>query len=150
MRSFSLAALLLTLAVASLVLIALNALEVPVYSRAALDEFTLFYRTVGWAKYLAPLLLLSMAHRAVLRREYLGWHRGVLLWSPLALFVVYAYLQWGTLASARVAYLARHGRPDEGDPRALLQMLVAFPVAFAVTAIHAGWSRRRELRLTSR
>jgi hypothetical protein len=150
MRSFALAAILLSLGIGALALIALGALAVPVFSEPALREFDLFYRILGYAKYAAPLLLLVMADRAVLWREYVGWHRAVLLWTPLALFVAWSYLQWAVLGDARIHYLQAHGRWSGGFSGALLFMMVVYPVAFVVTAINLGWVRRLELRLTTR
>lgn len=150
MRRFALAAILLSLGIVALVLIAYNALAIPVYSAEALAEFELFYEAIGWAKYVAAAILLVIADRAVLWREHLGWRRALLLWTPLALFVAYAYLQWVVLADARLAYLERHGRSDGAFSGALFYMLIVFPVAFGITAVNAAVVRRRELRLTTR
>jgi hypothetical protein len=149
MRSFALAAILLTIGVGALVLIGVNALAVPAYSEAALREFDIVYRVLGWGKYAAALLLLYLGNRAVARREYIGWHRAVLLWAPLLLFFVYAWMQWGVLGDAYLHYLKAHGR-STGFSGALFYMIGVFPLAFAVAAINWGRVRRRELRLTTR
>lgn len=148
MRSFLLAAILLSLGVAALVLIGLNALAGP-YSEAAVREFDTVYRVLGWAKYAAALLLLWLADRAVLWRESLGSRRALLLWSPLLIFVAYSYFQWVVLGDARSDYLQRHGRWDGGSPGAVLFMAFVYPLAFAVTAANALWVQRRQRRLTA-
>ncbi|HEU0052732.1 MAG TPA: hypothetical protein VFQ39_06130 [Longimicrobium sp.] len=150
MRSFALAAILVTLGIASLVLIALGALAIPVYSEPALREFDLFYQLLGWSKYAAAILLLLIADRAVLWREYVGRHRAILLWTPLLLFFVYSYLQWMVLGDARIHYLQAHRRWEGGFSGAILFMMVIYPIAFVVAAINWGVVRRMEIRLTSR
>lgn len=149
MRSFALAAILLSLGVAALVLIALNALAGSAFAEPSLREFDLMYRILGWGKYAAALFLLWLGDRAVLWREYVGWRRTVLLWSPLLFFVAYSYLQWLTLGDARIAYLQAHGRWDGGASGAVVSMGLVYPIAFVVSAINWGALRRREMRLTS-
>jgi hypothetical protein len=150
MRSFALAAILLTLGIAALVLIGLTAVGGPLYSEAAVREFDTVYRVLGWAKYPAALLLLWMGNREVMRREYVGWHRTVLLWSPLLLFCFWCYLQWVTLGDARMNYLQDTGHWDGGFSAAIFQAFIVWPIAFVVTAINWGRLRRREMRLTTR
>lgn len=148
MRSFVLAAILLSIGVAALVLIGLNALAGP-YSEAAVRELDTMYGVLGWGKYLAALLLLWLADRAVLWREHLGWKRAALLWSPLLFFVACSYFQWVVLGDARIDYLQRHGRWDGGSPGAVLFMAFVYPLAFAAAAANALWVQRRQRRLTA-
>ena len=149
MRSFALAAILLSLGVAALALIALNALAGSAFAEPSLREFDLMYRILGWGKYAAALFLLWLGGRAVLWREHVGWRRTVLLWSPLLFFVACSYLQWVTLGDARIDYLKRHGRWEGDASGAVFRMGLVYPLAFVVTAINWGMLRRREMRLTT-
>jgi hypothetical protein len=148
MRSFFLAAILLAIGAAALVLVGLNTLS-GIYADGNVREFTTFYRTLGWAKYGALLLLLWLADRAVLRRERLGWKRSLLLWLPFALFCAAACFQWVVMGDALREYLARTGQPESAPAAPVFHMALVFPLVFAFTGLNAWLVQRRQLRLTS-
>jgi hypothetical protein len=143
-REFVLAALLFTVAALLLAGFAVTTLSGP---GGDLGSARLAYTVIGWGKYLAALRLLYVADRATLRHGYLGWKRTALLWLPLVLFIAYAYLQWMVIGHAIDDYLVRAARPGPGPARYAVFMAIAFPIAFALTAVNALWIQRRQLRV---
>lgn len=147
MRSFVLAALLLTIGVGALVLVGLNTLAGP-YADGSVAEFETIHAVLNWGKYPAGLLLLWLGGRAVLWREYLGWKRVLLLWGPFALFCGACWLQYRVLQDARFDYLQRHGQ-EPGTGASAAWILFVCTLAFAVTGLNAWFLQRRQLRLTA-
>ena len=146
-REFVLAALLFTVGAVLLAGFGVTTLSGSTWSEGDLKGADIAYQIVGWGKYVACLRLLYLADRATLRHGYIGWKRTALLWLPLALFVFYSYLQWVVIGDARIDYMQRTGHWDGGFAGSVLFMAVAYPTAFALSAINALWIQRRQLRV---
>jgi hypothetical protein len=109
---------------------------------------TLAFQVLGWGKWVAALRLAWLGDHAALHHRYLGWKRAALLWLPLLLFCLYAWLQRGVLDGARLDYLQRTGHTGAADPGgATLYLVVEIAAAVALAAVNALWVRGRGLRL---
>lgn len=146
-REFVLAAILMTVGAVLFAGFGVSTLSGSVYDAGSLKSWELAYQVVGWGKYLAFARLLYLGDRASVRHGYHGWKRTALLWMPLALFILYSYLQWMVMDDARIHYMQRTGQWRGSFSGSVLFMAVIYPIAFAATALNALWIQRRQLRI---
>jgi len=147
-REFVLAAILMTVGAVLFAGFAVTTLRGSTYQAGDLNGADLAYRVLGWGKYLAALRLTWLGDRAALRHRYLGWRRAALLWLPVILFVLYAWLQHGVVAGARAEYLQRTGHPGAAEHAGTpLFLLLEAAGAVTLAALNALWVQRRQLRL---
>ena len=147
-REFVLAALLMTVGAVLFAGFALTTLKGSTFSEGDLKSAGLAFQLLGWGKYLAALRLGWLGDRAALHHRYLGWKRAALLWLPLLLFVLYAYLQWVVVNGARAGYLQRTGHAGEGgDGVVPVYFVMEAAVAVALAAVNATWVQFRQLRV---
>jgi hypothetical protein len=146
-REFVLAAILMTVGAVLFAGFGVSTLAAGAYDEGNLRSSQLAYSVIGWGKYLAFARLLYLGDRASVRHGYHGWKRTVLLWTPLALFILYSYLQWTVLGGARTAYLQRTGHWDGTLQGGVANMAVIYPIAFAISAVNALWIQRKQLRI---
>lgn len=147
-REFVLAAILMTVGAVLFAGFALTTLRGSTFSESDLRSAGLAFQVLGWGKYLAFLRLAWLGDRAALHHRYLGWKRAALLWLPVTLFVLFAYLQWIVVNGARAAYLQRTGHPGAGGYGGLpLFLLLEASLAVALAAVNALWVQHRQLRV---
>ncbi|MFL5537548.1 MAG: hypothetical protein ACJ8J0_01065 [Longimicrobiaceae bacterium] len=147
-REFALAAILMTVAAVLFAGFAVTTLRGSTFVEADLRGVDLVYQLLGWGKYPAALRLAWLGDRAALHHRYLGWRRAALLWLPLILFVLFAWLQHGVVDGARAGYLQRTGHPGaEEHGGAPLFLLLETTGAVALAALNALWVQRRQLRV---
>jgi hypothetical protein len=147
-REFVLAALLMSVGAVLFAGFAVTTLRGSTFSEGDLRSAGLAFQVLGWGKYLAALRLAWLGDRAALHHRYLGWKRAALLWLPVLLFIVYAYLQWGVVNGARADYLQRTGHAGAGgDGGVPLYLMAEASVAVALAAVNALWVQRRQLRV---
>jgi hypothetical protein len=147
-REFVLAAILMTVGAVLFAGFAVTTLRGSTFVEGDLQGADLAYQVLGWGKYAAALRLTWLGDRAALRQRYLGWRRAALLWLPVALFVLFAWLQHGVVDGARAAYLARTGHAGAAEHTgAPLFLLLEVAGAVALAALNALWVQRRGLRL---
>ncbi|HEV7591327.1 MAG TPA: hypothetical protein VGO40_24655 [Longimicrobium sp.] len=147
-REFVLAAILMTVGAVLFAGFAVTTLRGSTFAEGDLASAGLAFQVLGWGKYLALLRLTWLGDRAALHRRYLGWKRTALLWLPVTLFVLIAYLQWIVVNGARAEYLQRTGHSDAGDYGGMpLFLLVEAALAVTLAAVNALWVQHRQLRL---
>jgi hypothetical protein len=89
-----------------------------------------------------------LCDRAALHHRYLGWKRAALLWLPVILFVLFAWLQWIVVNGARAGYLQRTGHLGAGVQGGVpLFLLLEGSLALALAALNALWVQHRQLRV---
>ena len=147
-REFVLAAILMTVGAVLFAGFAVTTLRGSTFSEGDLASAGLAFQVLGWGKYLGALRLAWLGDRATLHRRFLGWKRTALLWLPVVLFVLFAYLQWVVVTGARAAYLQRTGHPGAAGYGGMpLFLLLECALALALAALNALWMQQRQLRL---
>ena len=147
-REFVLAAILFTVAAVLFAGFGVTTLRGNAFAESDWSSVNLVYEVLGWGKYLAFVRLLWLGGQATLHRRYLGWKRAALLWLPLALFVLYAWLQRGVLDGARADYLQRTGHAAALEHGGSALWLVAeVAAAVVLSGVNALRVRGRGLRL---
>jgi len=147
-REFVLAAILMTVGAVLFAGFAVTTLRGSAFSASDLGSASLAFTVLAWGKYLAFLRLAWLGDQAALHRRYLGWKRTALLWLPVTLFVLFAWLQWGVVNGARAAYLQRTGHPGAAEYAGVpLFLLLEASLALGLAAVNALWVQHRQLRV---
>ena len=147
-REFVLAAILMTVGAVLFAGFAVTTLRGSTFAEGDLAGAGLAFQVLGWGKYLAALRLAWLGDRATLHRRFLGWKRAALLWLPVILFIVFAYLQWIVVNGARAADPQRSGHPVAAAYGGLpLFQLLERALAQSLAALNALWMQHRQLRL---
>ena len=146
-REFVLAAILFTVGAVLFAGFAVTTLRGSTFSAGDLASAGLAFQVLGWGKYVAGLRLTWLGDGAALHHRYLGWKRAALVWLPLALFTLYAWLQWRVVGAARADYLLRTGHAAAEPSSAPLFLVLEIAGAVAAAAGNALWVQRRGLRI---
>jgi hypothetical protein len=147
-REFVLAAILMTVGAVLFAGFAVTTLRGSTFSASDLQSAGLAFTVLGWGKYPAALRLAWLGDQAALHQRYLGWKRAALLWLPVTLFILFAWLQWSVVNGARAAYLQRTGHPDAGGYGGVpLFLLLEASLGLVLAAVNALWVQRRQLRV---
>ena len=103
----------------------------------------------GVLKWAVPAVLLAAADAVVVRRRLRRGKAAAFLWSPAALFLVFAVLHWGFVGDAFLRFHVRKGLWGGGFNGALIRLGLAAPLVLAVTMVNHGvvfWVARRRRR----
>lgn len=101
---------------------------------------------LGRLTFCLPLLLFAAGDYVAVRGRHTGWRRAVLLWSPFAVFMLSAALDWGFIQAAYLRFVRDYEMGYGGVPVSSLYILLGLPTAVVLGLLNHGlvtwWQRR--------